>query len=1349
MDNSIHSLLNYYERKFKHVWVKSGKVCVRISSFKHALNKSFFFFIILSINNISNAEIIVDSITTTASTCENNGTVTLSAESTKPNSTLLYEIITGPTITPIQNNPKFSSLFPGTYMLRIYDADFEYIDQPFTITGNYQLPDLTPVAKNPSCTGVSDGQISGQPATGKGSQPFTWELTSSTMSIIQSSDVFNNLAAGSYSIKMTDACGNYQTRVIQLTNGGSDLAHATDGVPVIYKSGCNEMIFTMQIKLLKNRAKNPLTLTLYTANGISVKTVYPTPVDTIRYVPGIYSISSSISGLTYGDYLYGCIKDNCGYEICATRDTIAPFDYSAQFNTSIVACTTKFTATISPASSPGAPYMKTGFKPPISLTLTDPVTNTRLDSTSCNQNYCSLMLKQQQPGTYQMNITDGCGTVIQKVITWPSPMILPAAVQVSIGAGCLDSTAITYFNLRNFGSATTIQILSGPTSIQSVKPGYIFSDQITYPKTFSAGLNTRYSIKNMAAGTYTYRVSDTCGNIINGTFEIKSSNLSNFTYSYSIKKGCVGDNILHFNPTSNNAVAVFIKDAQTNQNIYTRIGTLSADSIISVPAGKYIFQIYYGNAPGNASPYNGNLSNGSADCWAFTDTISIPVSSADIFNSSISILCNGTSYVEIKPDSSKGVPPYQYEISNGPKTFPLQNSNVFQLPTYGDYTIRIRDACGNSTARQITVDSSKFAPIVKIGSSCRGNKIILKAISSAFFSYEWKKPDGSLYTGDSLVINSLQPTDTGIYTVIKKVTINGCTDNFTSSYHVELHDVFTQSVSFCTGTSILIGKHIYNKSGIYNDTLKNTAGCDSILISTLSMIPKKIDTNNVRICYGENIIVGTNTYNMPGIYKDSTQNIQGCYDVTITNLDVNGFPDTLKTIICQGSSITSGSHVYTKTGLYTDTLVSSLGCDSIVTLDIMVLPLESNIITKKICEGESFVIGSNIYNQTGIYIDTLATQKCDSIITLNLTVMPYIHNAITKTICAGDNVLVGSHIYDQTGFYSDTLNTTSCDSIVTLALTVRDLPHVDLGKDTTLCFGQSLILNAGDGFASYSWNNTLSASQYISVNTAGSYWVEVTDTFGCTKNDTIRIPYVYPLPNASAGKDTTICYGKNIQLTATGGLNYIWTPGNISGATLEVRPLSTTTYHVVVSDLHQCTATDDVQLSVFPKPTPLFSETSITHCFDNNNALTLTANWGQSFLWKPSGETTQRIQVINEGTYTLTATDLNGCSYSESISVTEFCETELFVPTAFSPNGDGLNDSMKIFGKHFTAFKITIFNRWGEIIFNSTDENIQWNGMYKGEQMPIGTYPWTITYENVFDNTHTEKVLNGSVTLVR
>lgn len=1145
----LQRLVKLIQKTYHYLFLKRIDGCKRILKWNDAVKFLFCFFIILNAK-IVHAVITIESISTTVSTCNNNGTATIIATSNKENSILFYSIIAGPTLAPIQNGPLFPSLFPGTYTVRVYDVDFKYKEQKFTISGNYQLPELNPILSNPTCVGTSTGTIIGNAVNSKGKAPFKWELIYPTSTTIQTNDIFTNLNAGTYTIKLTDDCGNYQTRTAILLDRGTGLAHRSDGVPTIFKIGCDTMVYNMEIKILKSRAKDPLTVTLTQSNGPPiVKLLYPIPIDTVNYNPGLYVLRDTLHNVTYNEYLHACVKDICGYEICATRDSIAPYDFDVKFNTINSACNFTQVGSVVYKTISATPYMKTSYKPPLSLTLEDASTNVRIDSTGCNTSFCTLSIKNGIAGKmYNMRITDGCGAISQQNILWPNPIINPAAVNVSIGKGCLDSSSVANFNFSYFGGPITLSILSGPSSVSSTKPAYTFSYPISYPKTYFANVSTQFSIKNMSTGKYTYRVTDTCGTVVNGTFVIEPINLNSIVYTYSLKKGCAGDNILFFNPTNSNASGIVITNLSTNIDLYKRTGGLISDSLTSLQPGKYLLAITY------QSNSNASITDTNTDCWVLTDTIRIenPSTNAD-FKSHTSILCNNINYVEINADSSYGLAPYQYEISMGPQTFPLQNSNVFQLSTYGDYTIRIRDACGNSNARQISVDLVTFAPILKVGANCRGNRISLKAISSSFFEYTWERPNGTIYVGDSLIINALSPADTGIYNITKKVSINGCSDVFKTSYHLELLDVYRQTISFCEGNSVTFGTKVYKSSGTYIDTLKNIEGCDSIRVITLNMLPKKIDTVNVRICNGDQIRIGGKTYNVPGIYSDSILNAVGCYEITATKLDVNGYPDTIKTTICEGSFYQIAKNIYTLTGFYTDTFISSFGCDSIIITELIVRPLKRITLTKTICAEQTITIGTHTYNMTGVYYDTLATTTCDSLVTLDLTVL---------------------------------------------------------------------------------------------------------------------------------------------------------------------------------------------------KSFAVISQHDVQHCFDEG-PLTITANAAQSFLWMPSGESTQGIEITQEGTYSVTATDINACAYTEQIHITDFCETKIFVPTGFTPNDDGLHDDVEIFGKHFTNFKITIFNRWGEIIFISTDRDVRWDGRYRGELMPAGTYPWIITYTSTLNADHSDHALNGSITLVR
>lgn len=154
-------------------------------------------------------------------------------------------------------------------------------------------------------------------------------------------------------------------------------------------------------------------------------------------------------------------------------------------------------------------------------------------------------------------------------------------------------------------------------------------------------------------------------------------------------------------------------------------------------------------------------------------------------------------------------------------------------------------------------------------------------------------------------------------------------------------------------------------------------------------------------------------------------------------------------------------------------------------------------------------------------------------------------------------------------------------------------------------------------------------------------------------------------------------------------------------------------------------------------------------CTESSESLVLDAGVWSRYRWKPTGDTTQTIVVKNPGTYWVEVSNVQGCSATSSIEVKNACPPRVFVSNSFTPNGDGVNDHYEIFSAHIDQFEMYIFNRWGEIIFESKDKTHVWDGVYKGEPMPIGVYPWIITYTGSATEYYGPYRLKGSVTVVR
>jgi gliding motility-associated-like protein len=117
--------------------------------------------------------------------------------------------------------------------------------------------------------------------------------------------------------------------------------------------------------------------------------------------------------------------------------------------------------------------------------------------------------------------------------------------------------------------------------------------------------------------------------------------------------------------------------------------------------------------------------------------------------------------------------------------------------------------------------------------------------------------------------------------------------------------------------------------------------------------------------------------------------------------------------------------------------------------------------------------------------------------------------------------------------------------------------------------------------------------------------------------------------------------------------------------------------------------------------------------------------------------------------YYLTKWNQYGCESQGEVQVREVCPPSVYISNAFSPNTDQTNDAYTVYSRHVGKFQMLIFNRWGEIIFESIDKNIFWDGNYIGEPMPIGVYPWIITYEGDSKEYKGPYKMEGSVSVIR
>ncbi|MEM6801985.1 MAG: thrombospondin type 3 repeat-containing protein, partial [Bacteroidota bacterium] len=237
----------------------------------------------------------------------------------------------------------------------------------------------------------------------------------------------------------------------------------------------------------------------------------------------------------------------------------------------------------------------------------------------------------------------------------------------------------------------------------------------------------------------------------------------------------------------------------------------------------------------------------------------------------------------------------------------------------------------------------------------------------------------------------------------------------------------SNQISICEGESYSQGSSVYTSSGTYVDTLiAQSTGCDSIVTTNLTVLPVDTVTNQVSICQGDTYTEGNSVYTLSGTYVDTLISlITGCDSIVITNLSVQPIISVNNPVsICEGQSYSIGNSVYSLAGTYVDTLIAqNLGCDSVVTTNLTVLPIINVSNTVSICEGESYTEGSSTYTLAGTYTDTYTALStgCDSVVTTNLTILPISRLSNQVSICDGETYTEGNSVYSISGTYVDTL----------------------------------------------------------------------------------------------------------------------------------------------------------------------------------------------------------------------------------------------------------------------------------------------------------------------------------------
>jgi gliding motility-associated-like protein len=503
----------------------------------------------------------------------------------------------------------------------------------------------------------------------------------------------------------------------------------------------------------------------------------------------------------------------------------------------------------------------------------------------------------------------------------------------------------------------------------------------------------------------------------------------------------------------------------------------------------------------------------------------------------------------------------------------------------------------------------------------------------------------------------------------------------------------------------------------------------------------------------------------------SLSKVNGVYSTTITQISSGLSNPTGITIddcgnlfICNQGNFTISEMVKTNNGYNPPTFITS----GIIYPQTIAVDREGNLYSNYTTPADIYLITKN---NPQIDISTANLQVCAN---SNVTFTASVSNTGVETFqyqWKKNGIAVGTNspTYSDNALNNNDIiscelvGTSSCfietsDSLKMLVAPSQP-PSISIISDkSSICTGGTVLFNAitsapnnttsfqwkkngvnvGSNTNTYSdnnWNNgdivnciLTSSSNCLSTSTANSNNIAIT---------------VLPDPVVTLDHATNLCSGDTRQLDAGNFKSYLWNDGS-SQQSLLINGIGT--YYVIVVDNNGCTASDTAKITtLLPSPAAFLPFDTSICAFETIDIASLSSY--NSYLWNTNSRSSS-IKVDSPGLYWLEVSDNNNCKGRDSILVDpKQCMTGFYVPSGFTPNNDGKNDKLRplLFG-NITQYKFTIYNRWGQLVFQTNKIGEGWDGTINGKKQDSNIFVWTCTYQLEGKKT---KIAKGTVVLIR
>lgn len=474
-------------------------------------------------------------------------------------------------------------------------------------------------------------------------------------------------------------------------------------------------------------------------------------------------------------------------------------------------------------------------------------------------------------------------------------------------------------------------------------------------------------------------------------------------------------------------------------------------------------------------------------------------------------------------------------------------------------------------------------------------------------------------------------------------------------------------------------------------------------------------------------------------------------DSSISNIPIAGWRWTFSNNsgIIDSSLLQNPIRFYDTAGVYpvTLTLITDIGCIGSFTDTILITANPKILIhaPDSVCINSPIAFTDSVLNPTTVTAWTWnfgdPSSGADNISSLH---SPY-------------------HSFRSAGVYSVSLiaySSGGCGDTAQSTVTVLDDPTVNIQGSVTVCKGNSIQLNAS-GSDTYLWapsdylDNSDIANPVCTPLSTITYTVTGYNVLGCSAQSSVAVNLFLP-EEKNISPDLKICRGSSAQLSATGGTEYSWFPSaglSHSGvANPTAVPTVTTTYKVIIYD-SICMTSDTLSTVITVSQLPVANAGPDGSILEGES-YPIQATATDSIQWTPSATLScvnceDPVATPLETTvYTLTTINADGCRNSDEVIVSIICNGEvLYIPNIFSPNDNGKNDVFLVRNNGILKLQILrIYDRWGELIFETDSWDKGWDGTYKGKQLPPAVY---VYYLKAFCNSGDMILRKGNITLVR